>query len=279
LWNYENHEKVKKMILKNSEYYPYVCPLCKSNLKNLKLYYLCGNCRNKFIINNGIPDFFEPIKTENKNIILESIDTIDILAKIYETPFWYPLVYHAYGGMRIPSVNDTIKKITGMLDVNNGLGLDIGCGTGLYTRSIAKKMDCVFGVDISTGMLNKAKKVANQKNIRNIRLARANVENLPFPNNIFNAACCSGALHLFSDTIKALKEISRVLKVGSPFAVMTFVRKRFLRHRFIYKHLKEKHGATIFDVNELEKWLNIAGFRNFESKIYGSMILFRVKKK
>jgi SAM-dependent methyltransferase len=267
------------MISKNNENNLYVCPLCKSNLKNHKSYYLCGNCHNKFAIDNGIPDFFKPIKTENKNIILQSINKIDILAKIYETPLWYPIVYHIYGGLGIPSVNDTTKIITAMLDINKGLGLDIACGTGLYTRSIAQKMNCVFGIDISKGMLNKAKKIANKESIRNIKLARANAENLPFPNNIFNAACCSGALHLFPNTIKTLKEISRVLKVGSPLAVMTFVRERFLKHRFIYEHLKEKHGATIFNINSLEKWLSIAGFKNFKPKIFGSMILFRVQKK
>jgi len=231
------------------------------------------------LIENGIPDFLTPISIEKENLILQSVSIIDKLAKIYETNLWYPIVYHIFGGMRIPSVNDTIKKLIDLIEITEGVGIDIACGTGLYMRPLAGKMEQVFGIDISKGMLNKAKKIAHEQNIKNIELARAKVERLPFPNKYFDAACCSGALHLFPDTVKALKEISRVIKAGSIFAVMTFIRRRFFKNEFIYKHLKDKHGATVFDITDLKNWLEISGFEDFKPKIYGSMILFSVKKK
>jgi len=260
-------------------YRPYICPLCKSNLEYLNLYYFCHSCRSKFIIENGIPDFLTHIPIERENLILQSVTVIDKLAKIYETNLWYPIVYHVFGGIRIPSVKDTIKKLIDMIEITKGIGIDIACGTGLYMRPLAEKIDQVYGIDISKGMLNKAKKNAHEQNIKNIELARAKVEKLPFPNEYFDAACCSGALHLFPDTLSALKEISRVLKAGGPFAVMTFIRRRFFKNKFVYKHLKEKHGAIIFEITELKNWLEISGFEDFKPNIYGSMILFSVRKK
>ncbi len=53
--------------------------------------------------------------------------------------------------------------VTEMVDTENGLGLDVACGTGLFTQSIAKKMRLVYGVAISTGMLEKATDYARKK--------------------------------------------------------------------------------------------------------------------
>ena len=84
---------------------------------------------------------------------------------------------------------------------------------------------------------------------------------------------------MFPDTIIALKEIARVLKHDSPFSVMTFTRKRFLKYRFVYEHIKEDHGANIFNLKELAKMLKVAGFKEFKPIVYGSMLLFSARKK
>jgi ubiquinone/menaquinone biosynthesis C-methylase UbiE len=90
-------------------------------------------------------------------------------------------------------------------------------------------------------------------------------------------ACC-GALHLFPDTIEALSEIAKVMKRGARLAVTTFVKRRFLRLKRIYEHLKEDHGAHIFEVEELGTYLSRAGFKGFDYDIYGSMVLFYAEK-
>jgi len=227
---------------------------------------------------NGIPNFLTQPVSESENPIIRSVGRIDKLAKIYETRLWYPVVYHIYGGIRIPSVREIVKKVTEMTDAQGDIVLDVACGTGIYTRSIAKEAEKVYGMDISQGMLEQARKRAEKQGLSNIFLARADVENLPFPNDFFSAACCSGALHLFPDTVKALREIARVLKPGSPLTVMTFTRRRFLKHRRVYEHLRKSHGVHVFELTELDRWLGEAGFKDFKPEIYGSMLLFNAKK-
>jgi len=227
---------------------------------------------------NGIPDFLTQTPSESENPTIRSVCMVDRLAKIYETRLWYPIVYHVYGGIRIPSVRDTVKKVTEMTDAQGGTVLDIACGTGIYTRSIAKEADKVYGIDISQGMLEQLRKRSDKVGLSNIILARADVENLPFPDRFFSAACCSGALHLFPDTVKALREISRVLEPRSPLAVMTFTRRRFLKYRRVYEHLRESHGVHVFELTELDRWLGEAGFKDFRPEIYGSMLLFTATK-
>ena len=128
------------------------------------------------------------------------------------------------------------------------------------------------------GMLEKATEYAREKGIGNICFSRANVERLPFPDSLFDGVACCGAIHLFPDTVEALREMARVMKKGARLSVMTFVKRRFLKFRWVYEHLREDHGAHIFDVEELDEYLSQAGFKDFVYTIYGSMMLFRAEK-
>jgi SAM-dependent methyltransferase len=233
-------------------------------------------------IKNEIPDFYVKTFTEKNNEIplTKSMGFLDILSNIYESPIWYCLVYHMYGGIKIPRIKKTIEKVVDLVKINNNNEkiLDVACGTGIYTRPLAKKVKKVYGIDISLGMLKKAKELATEKTIFNLILARADVERLPFKNDFFDGAICCGALHLFPNTIKALKEIARVLKTGSDLAVMTFIRRRFLKYPWIYKHIEEDHGAHIFGLKELSLLVKKAGFIQFYPIVYGSMLLFSARK-
>lgn len=84
---------------------------------------------------------------------------------------------------------------------------------------------------------------------------------------------------MFPDTKKALAEMNRVLKEGGKLAVMMFVNRRFFRFRRIREHAREKHGAHVFDVEELSSTLSKTGFKDFTYDVYGSMILFRAVRK
>jgi SAM-dependent methyltransferase/uncharacterized protein YbaR (Trm112 family) len=256
----------------------YVCPVCRLPLSLRMSGLFCQRCGVEYPVKNGIPSFISEDLSKSTHPILRSVSSLDELAKIYETWLWYPIVYHFYGGLFIPSVEDEVKIITGVIDAENGLGLDVACGTGLFTRSIAKKMRLVYGVDISMGMLEKATEYAEREKIGNIRFARARAEKLPFSDSLFDGAICCGALHLFPDPVEALNEMARVMKKGARLAVMTFVKRRFFRFRTVYEHLKESHGAHIFDLEEIDRYLSQTGFKDFTYNIYGSMILFHAKK-
>ena len=84
-----------------------------------------------------------------------------------------------------------------MVDAESGVGLDVACGTGFMTRSLAEKMRLVYGVDISMRMLEKAAEYAGEKGIENIRYARSRAEQLPFPDGLFDGVTCSEALTRF----------------------------------------------------------------------------------
>lgn len=89
--------------------------------------------------------------------------------------------------------------------------LDVGCGTGHYIQEMLIRNHQVVGSDIAFGMLMKAKqKLNNFKN--NSSLIHANIENLPFDDEAFDAIVCIGVIEYLPDPRKALKELNRLVK-------------------------------------------------------------------
>lgn len=256
----------------------YRCPDCRASLSWKRDQLSCQRCGTDYPVKGGIPDFILEDLSKSEHPVLRSVSAIDRLAKIYETWLWYPIVYHFYGGLFIPSVREEVKMITEMVDAENGLGLDVACGTGLFTRSIARNMRLVYGVDISMGMLEKAAEYAEREKIHNVQFARSRADRLPFADDLFDGVVCCGALHLFPDTRQALGEMGRVTKRGARLAVMTFVNRRFFRFERVREHLRRDHGVHVFDPEELNGYLSQTGFKNFTYNIYGSMMLFQAER-
>jgi ubiquinone/menaquinone biosynthesis C-methylase UbiE len=89
-----------------------------------------------------------------------------------------------------------------------GLGrdvLEVGCGTGLVLRRIAEFARSAKGVDLSAGMLEKARS-------RGLDVAQGSATELPFDDASFDVACSFKVLPHVPDIEKALAEMARVLR-------------------------------------------------------------------
>jgi ubiquinone/menaquinone biosynthesis C-methylase UbiE len=91
------------------------------------------------------------------------------------------------------------KLLLGFLE-RKSLVLFLACGTGRHFEFVLNQLGSeIVGIDISVNMIkvakNKASKVARAK--QNVHLIVADVENLPFRENIFDAVVCSRAFLSF----------------------------------------------------------------------------------
>jgi len=100
--------------------------------------------------------------------------------------------------------------------------LDIATGTGdlaiLMTQTSAKK---IVGLDLSVGMLDVGKQKIIDKNLtEKIEMVVGDSENIPYPDNYFDAITVSFGIRNFETLEKGLAEIYRVLKPNGIFVIL-----------------------------------------------------------
>lgn len=98
--------------------------------------------------------------------------------------------------------------------------LDVGCGTGIVARAAAARVGAggmVVGVDPNPGMLQVASAAAPGVTWREGR-----AEELPFESDSFDRVFSQFALMFFEDRARALTEMARVVRSGSPVTVATW---------------------------------------------------------
>jgi len=257
----------------------YVCPQCKGILTAAGATLQCSACSRSYPVQHQIPDFILEDLTQSTNPVLRRVKWLDLLARVYESKLWYPVALRLFAGRGQISFAGLINLVREMVGPVNGVVLDVACGPGTYGRRIASASRRVYGIDISRGMLEQGAAYARREGVTHMQFSRARVETLPFRDAVFDAAICSGSLHLFQDAGGALAEIGRTLKSGAPLAIVTFTAGRagLLRFPRVLR-LARKRGGHVFSVSELEHLLSEHGFTGCKSNVYGSLLACRAQK-
>lgn len=113
--------------------------------------------------------------------------------------------------------------------------LDLCCGSGDLALRLARQVGTtgsVYGVDFSSQQLAIARKRSQQQYPHySINWVEADVLDLPFTNNYFDAATMGYGLRNVIDIPLSLKELHRVLKPGAKAAILDFHRPSNLQLR------------------------------------------------
>ena len=154
--------------------------------------------------------------------------------------------------------------------------LDLCSGTGLdFSFLIQKiKQGMLLAVDLSSEMLNQAKKkIGNQE----IHLVRADAANLPFSDETFDAILVSFCLKITPTYEEAIEETARVLKLKRRIGVLANHKPSsvFQLPGIILTRVLGKISKINFEINL--KDLLSEKFRIIEDKImYGGFLRFLV---
>ena len=118
--------------------------------------------------------------------------------------------------------------------------LDIGCGTGILTKKIAKMVKNVIGLDISEKMIKYAEKVPN------IEYIVEDARTLSFDNDSFDKVVSFTVIQDLRNWDKVLKEMKRVAKKDILLTVLKrnkkpeMVKKRLSKYFKIKKMIEEE---------------------------------------
>lgn len=97
--------------------------------------------------------------------------------------------------------------------------LDVGCGTGRWTKYVAERAEFVEAVDPSQAVISAANLLRDQKNVR---VTQASVETIPFADNSFDFVFSLGVLHHIPDTFAAMQSCVNKVKVGGYFLIYLY---------------------------------------------------------
>jgi ubiquinone/menaquinone biosynthesis C-methylase UbiE len=92
--------------------------------------------------------------------------------------------------------------------------LELGVGTGRIALPVASAGCEVFGVDLSSHMLQALQQRSRSGLEGNVHLAQADISRLPFGNDVFDGALAVHVLHLVADWAGVLGEVARVVRPG-----------------------------------------------------------------
>lgn len=139
--------------------------------------------------------------------------------------------------------------------------LDVGCGNGWVLSHYAAHGAQTTGVDITEAGVDLCRKRFAAQNLKG-NFVIGNAEELPFPDNSFDAVSCMGVVHHTSNPKRAVAEIHRVLKPGGKLFFMIYHRNSVL-YRFKFPLLKILTRKSIQQlVNEVD------GFGNPRGDVY-----------
>ncbi len=155
------------------------------------------------------------IETKNRTINIFSTEGKNIDAKVVETFGEEWLKFKDYSDEEIHSLAIMYFDILGDDIINkNTYALDIGCGTGRWTKFLASRIGFVEAIDPSNAVFAADHLL---KDVNNVRISKASVETIPFADETFDFAMSIGVLHHIPDTQAAMIDCVKKVKSGGYF--------------------------------------------------------------
>ncbi|NUN05161.1 MAG: 3-demethylubiquinone-9 3-O-methyltransferase [Bdellovibrio sp.] len=187
--------------------------------------------------------------------------------RLYEEPNDPVALVRCQNKVEVPWVLETIRRHIGY----HAEILDMGCGAGHVTNSLAQAGHEVTGVDLSSTSL----KIAEAKDVTGkVNYLRADVYRLPFSRESFDVVVAMDLLEHVMDPQKIITQATRVLRPGGLFIYST-VNKNPLSWLIVIKGIpwivkntpQNSHLYSLFiSPRTLEEWMEDVGLDPIEKK-------------
>jgi ubiquinone/menaquinone biosynthesis C-methylase UbiE len=159
----------------------------------------------------------------------------------------------------------------------NPMVLDVGCGTGITTFALTKKVQGrgkFYGIDISQKMINLARAKAVDLGYKNVEFRKGDAELLDFPESSFDLIISNETFFFLPNKQKALNEMFRVLKPMGQTALLFFAEQTIREIEEIYNRIRNRHperalpeSLKLIGLEETHELFNKAGFK--KTRIFG----------
>ena len=101
--------------------------------------------------------------------------------------------------------------------------LDMGCGGGHATYTVAPHAESVIAYDLSPEMLSVVAAAAKERGLANVTTRQGRAERLPFEDASFDLVVSRLSAHHWQDAAAGVREAARVLAPGGTFCLIDIV--------------------------------------------------------
>lgn len=273
-----------------SDYIEYLqCLKCGQGLEESKKIFVCRKCKSTYeVFDSQIVDMMPEVTPDIKLSVKK-------WNEFYEKQLVSGSYKREYELYKKNHLNDVICQIEKEFNYKSKVYLEIGCGPFFLGQNLASDCSFVIGVDFCSSALKIAKKMMDEKGIKNYLLIQGDVTNLPIKSSFVDLVYGGGVIEHFEDTQKCVNELYRVLRSdGVSFNTVPYLNVGSLTYRQVWgnipnvpvlkqlaelvhiKILKEKHMIFGYEMSflggTLKKIHKKAGFKktavkNFEVKM------------
>jgi ubiquinone/menaquinone biosynthesis C-methylase UbiE len=157
----------------------------------------------------------EIVEGKNREIAIFSTEGKNIDAEVVKSFGDEWLKFHDFSDKNIANgAREYFDIITPAIVNKNTYALDIGCGTGRWTKYLTQQAGFIEAVDPSNAIFAADNLLGN---IENVRLTKASIETIPFNDETFDFAMSVGVLHHIPDTQQAMIDCVKKVKKGGYF--------------------------------------------------------------
>jgi ubiquinone/menaquinone biosynthesis C-methylase UbiE len=147
--------------------------------------------------------------------------------------------------------------------------LDSGCGTGILLDYISDKAKLIVGVDISRKTLLQAIRHVQRKNLSNVHLVQADMDNLPFGDGVFSKVFSLTVLQNSPAYARTLAEIKRAGITEATF-VITGLKSIFSKSIFERLLTKSQLKIAAFETEDLKCYVAVCTNSALSKSSFGS---------
>jgi len=149
-----------------------------------------------------------------------------------------------------------VTRVIESLNVKPGQRIaDIGAGSGVFTRPLAKKAGdkgMVYAIDIDQELLKHVEKTAQEQKLANVKTILATEADPKLPEPV-DLMVIIDTLHHIGNQAAYLKGLKKYLKPDGRIAILDFS-----------KDWPAGHEKMIYTVETLDGWMSAAGFKRVE---------------
>jgi len=183
---------------------------------------------------------------------------------------------------------ELLSEITQELNRLSELGelVELGCGTGYFTKTIVGKTKSLLATDLSDSILEEARsRIGGHPKVT---VQKENCMATSFPPEVFDTVFMANLIHIIESPGTALQECHRILRNSGTIVIVTFTgygmklwEKVKMGVRFSRKWGRPPAHAYSFSPDDLATMMEAAGFAVEKSKVIGARTkaLFAIGRK